>query len=60
MNPTRPAFFPLPYKEDFEGVPVGGEAAYFGDQSGKWETVAARGGRSGKASQQQLQAGLPW
>ena len=37
----RPEFFPLPFIEDFEGETVGGEAAYFGDQEGKWETVAA-------------------
>eukprot|EP01052_Picozoa_sp_SAG31_P056334 SAG31_NODE_16072_length_724_cov_1.147200_1_plen_216_part_10 len=55
----RPAFFPLPFTEDFEGATAGGEAPFFGDQEGKWETVHAGGGRSGKASQQQL--GLkPW
>ena len=57
-NP-RPAFFPLPYSEDFEGVTAGGEAPYFGDQEGKWETVPAGGGRQGKASQQQLKV-EPW
>lgn len=56
----RPAFFPLPFFEDFEGVTAGGEAPYFGDQEGKWETVIAGGGRSGKASQQQLKLDKPW
>ena len=56
----RPAFFPLPYSEDFEGTTAGGEAPYFGDQEGKWETVAAGGGRAGKASQQQLRVGAAW
>ena len=55
----RPAFFPLPFTEDFEGATAGGEAPYFGDQEGKWETVPAGGGRSGKASQQQLRL-EPW
>jgi hypothetical protein len=56
----RPAFFPLPFSEDFEGVTAGGEAPFFGDQEGKWETVPAGGGRSGQASQQQLRALKPW
>ena len=55
----RPAFFPLPFTEDFEGETDGGEAPYFGDQEGKWETVPAGGGRVGKASQQQLKL-EPW
>jgi galactosylceramidase len=56
----RPAFFPLPFSEDFEGATAGGEAPYFGDQEGKWETVAAKGGRTGRASQQQLALAAPW
>ena len=28
----RPAFFPLPFSEDFEGATAGGEAPYFGDR----------------------------
>ena len=55
----RPEFFPLPFAEDFEGATAGGEAPYFGDQEGKWETVPAGGGRAGKASQQQLKL-EPW
>ena len=55
----RPAFFPLPFTEDFEGETAGSEAPYFGDQEGKWETVPAGGGRSGMASQQQLKL-APW
>jgi hypothetical protein len=51
--------FPLPYSEDFEGALVGGEAPFFGDQMGKFETVAAQGGRSGRASRQQQPVG-PW
>ena len=55
----RPASFPLPYRENFDGRTVGGEAPYFGDQEGKWETVPAGGGRQGMASQQQLPL-APW
>ena len=55
----RSAAFPLPYREDFDGRAVGGEAPYFGDQEGKWETVPAGGGRTGMASQQQLPL-APW
>ena len=55
----RSAAFPLPYHENFEGATVGSEAPYFGDQEGKWETVAAGGGREGMASQQQLPL-APW
>ena len=33
---------------------VGAEAPFFGDQMGKWETVAAGGGRTGNVSRQQL------
>jgi hypothetical protein len=51
--------FPLPYSEDFEGMLVGGEAPFFGDQMGKFETVAAGGGRVGNASRQQQPVG-PW
>ena len=51
------AAFPLPYEEDFDGMLVGAEAPYFGDQMGKFETVAAGGGRSGNASRQQLPLG---
>ena len=66
-NRTKPALpqsspstkFPLPYFEDFEGATVGAEAPYFGDQSGKWETVRAGGARAGLASQQQLPL-APW
>jgi hypothetical protein len=60
--PTRgkpSAAFPLPYREDFEGPTAGGEAPFFGDQMGKWETVPAGGGRSGMASEQQLPL-APW
>ena len=57
---ARPAAFPLPYKEDFEGRTVGSEAPFFGDQEGKWETVSAGAGRAGLASQQQLPANKPW
>ena len=39
------AAFPLPYHEDFDGLTVGAEAPYFGDQMGKFETVPAGGGR---------------
>ena len=59
VQDPRPAFFPLPFTEDFEGITAGGEAPYFGDQEGKWETVPAGGGRAGKASQQQLKL-EPW
>jgi len=52
--------FPLPFNEDFDGVTSGGEAPFFGDMMGKWETVSAAGGRSGLASQQQLVVGKPW
>ena len=51
------AAFPLPYEEDFDGMLVGAEAPYFGDQMDKFETVAAGGGRSGNASRQQLPLG---
>lgn len=57
---VRPAAFPLPFSEDFEGRTVGSEAPFFGDQEGKWETVPASGGRTGLASQQQLPASNPW
>ena len=50
----RSAAFPLPYHEDFDGMEVGAEAPYFGDQMGKFETVRAGGGRSGNVSRQQL------
>ena len=56
---ARPAAFPLPYTEDFEGRTAGSEAPFFGDQQGKWETVPAGGGRAGMASQQQLRL-APW
>ena len=67
LHRTKPALpqslpsarFPLPYFEDFEGATVGAEAPYFGDQSGKWETVPAGGGRGGLVSQQQLPL-APW
>lgn len=67
LNRTKPALpqsspstkFPLPYFEHFEGTTVGAEAPYFGDQSGKWETVRAGGARGGLASQQQLSL-APW
>jgi hypothetical protein len=51
------AAFPLPYSEDFDGMLVGAEAPYFGDQMGKFETVAAGGGRTGNVSRQQLPLG---
>ena len=51
------AAFPLPYEEDFDGMLVGAEAPYFGDQMGKFETVAAGGGRAGNVSRQQLPLG---
>ena len=51
--------FPLPFSDDFDGRTVGAEAPYFGDQMGKWETVAAGGGRPGNASRQQL-GEQPW
>jgi galactosylceramidase len=41
------AAFPLPYSDDFDGLEVGAEAPFFGDQMGKFEIVAASGGRSG-------------
>jgi hypothetical protein len=44
---------------DVTGVTAGGEAPYFGDQEGKWETVPAKAGRAGMASQQQLPL-APW
>lgn len=50
----RSAAFPLPYHEDFDGMEVGAEAPYFGDQMGKFETMPAGGGRSGNVSRQQL------
>lgn len=53
---TSSTAFPLPYQEDFEGRTVGGEAPYFGDQEGKWETAIAGAGRVGSASQQQVLA----
>ena len=57
---TAAVSFPLPFHEDFEGATAGGEAPYWGDQMGKWETVPAGGGRDGMASQQQLVANKPW
>ena len=57
---SPPAAFPLPYRDDFDGQTVGGEAPFFGDQEGKWETVAAGAGRSGMATQQQLPLASPW
>lgn len=51
--------FPLPYTEDFE-ISVGGEAPYFGDQMGKWETVNAGGGREGHACRQIIPLQGPW
>ena len=39
---------------------MGGEAPFFGDMEGKWETVPAKGGRPGFASQQQLPLHMPW
>ena len=57
---NRPSMsFPLPYLENFDGPTVGGEAPFFGDQMGKFETVQASGGRSGKALRQQLDLS-PW
>lgn len=59
----RPVAFKLPYHEDFEAKRAAdGEAPFFGDMMGKWETVPAGGGaRAGWASQQQLgAAGAPW
>lgn len=52
--------FPLPFKETFEGPTSGGEAPFFGDQQGKWETVPAGGGRGGHASEQVLRDRAPW
>ena len=57
---TAAVSFPLPFHDDFEGATAGGEAPYWGDQMGKWETVPAGGGRDGMASQQQLGANKPW
>ena len=51
------ASFPLPYAEDFDGMQVGAEAPFFGDQMGKFETMPAGGGRSGNVSRQQLPLG---
>ena len=54
------AAFPLPFRQNFDGETVGGEAPYFGDMMGKWETVQAGGGREGSAIQQQLARDTPW
>ena len=51
--------FPLPYADDFDGMTVGAEAPFFGDQMGKFETVSAGGGRSGNVTRQQLPL-APW
>ena len=51
------ASFPLPYADDFDGMTVGAEAPFFGDQMGKFETMPAGSGRSGNVSRQQLPLG---
>eukprot|EP00051_Salpingoeca_urceolata_P008306 m.104938 g.104938 ORF g.104938 m.104938 type:complete len:1154 (+) comp15683_c0_seq1:127-3588(+) len=54
------ASFPLPFHENFETTTIGAEAPFFGDQAGKWETVAAGCSRAGRAARQQLGLNAPW
>jgi len=46
--------FPLPYNDDFESCALHSEGAYFYDQAGSFECLAAPGGRSGVAMRQQV------
>lgn len=45
--PPPPAPFPFPYADDFENVPLSGQAKYFSDLNGSFEAVNCGGGRSG-------------
>jgi len=50
-TPDKP--FPLPYKDDFGGYPIGSTTPnYFIEQNGSYEVVKAGGGRTGRALRQ--------
>jgi hypothetical protein len=42
----------LPYKDSFDGYPVGHEAKYLSDMDGAFETVSCGGGRNGRCERQ--------
>lgn len=59
-RPLPAAPFPMPYADNFDGVPMGRTAKYLSDQDGAFEAVRCEG-RAGMCLEQQItQKPIPW